>query len=46
MHSWGKMVRDSEKKKMHAMRGRKDLDSRMLGGIVNILIVYLLIMLL
>ena len=28
-----KMVRDSEKKKMHAMRGRKDLDSRMLGGI-------------
>jgi hypothetical protein len=28
-----KMVRDSEKKKMHAMRGSKDLYSRILGGI-------------
>ena len=30
---WGKMVRDSREKKMHAMRGSKDLYSRILGGI-------------
>jgi hypothetical protein len=29
----GKMVRDSRGKKMHAMRGSKDLYSRILGGI-------------
>ena len=29
----GKMVRDSEREKMHAMRGSKDLYSRILGGI-------------
>ena len=29
---WGKMVR-LERKKMHAMRGSKDLYSRILGGI-------------
>ena len=28
-----KMVRDSREKKMHAMRGSKDLYSRILGGI-------------
>jgi hypothetical protein len=32
--SWGgEMVRDSEREKMHAMRGSKDLYSRILGGI-------------
>ena len=30
---WGKMVRDSREKKMHVMRGSKDLYSRTLGGI-------------
>jgi hypothetical protein len=28
-----KMARDSEREKMHAMRGSKDLYSRILGGI-------------
>ena len=30
---WGKMVRDSREKKRHAIRGSKDLYSRILGGI-------------
>ena len=33
LHGHGeKMVRDSREKKMHAMRGSKDLYSRILGG--------------
>ena len=32
MHSWGKNGERLREKKMHAMRGSKDLHSRILGG--------------